>query len=224
LNANKKSLDIVLAGVGGQGVVLASTIIGEAAVEEGFEVRIAENHGLAQRGGTVTSHIRIGDEIYSPLIPEGHADIVVGFEPLESLRHAIFLKPRCGCAVVNTQSIPSIPARLGLEKYPLTSSLIQTLRKITKFVYPFDAHRTAIKAGSVKTLNTVMIGALAAAAKLPFSLKSIEEAIKRSVPLGTEKLNLEAFKRGLESIRSLEPPNLRNRVLMPHIRAKISPA
>jgi|YelNatPaOPRAMG01_1025707.scaffolds.fasta_scaffold155685_2 indolepyruvate ferredoxin oxidoreductase beta subunit len=196
----KGGLNVILAGVGGQGVILSSTIIGEAAVEEGLSVRIAESRGLAQRGGIVTSHIRIGREIYSPLIPKGMADGIVGFEPMEFLRHCEYLKGNGGFGVVNKEPILPVTARIGLEKYPDYGAMMDAIMGSADRIYIIDGSGIAKRLGNPNMLSTVMVGAFYAAAKPPISKRALEEAIRRNVPKGTEEANLKAFEEGIRAI------------------------
>jgi indolepyruvate ferredoxin oxidoreductase beta subunit len=196
----RESFNIILAGVGGQGVILSSTIIGEAAVEDGLRVRIAESRGLAQRGGIVTSHIRIGKGIHSPLIPKGKADGVVGFEPMEFLRHCEYLKGEGGFGVVNKDPILPVTSRIGLEGYPDYGALMDAIRSSAAEVYIIDGLGIAKELGNPNMLSIVMVGALYAAAGLPISRGALEASIRRNVPKGTEGANLKAFEEGIRAI------------------------
>ncbi len=199
----KKSVDLIISGVGGQGVVLASTMIGRVAVDEGLDVKIAETHGLAQRGGSVVSHVRIGRNLFSPLIPSGQADAIVSFEPLEAARYVSFIQPSSGIIIFNTKGILPMPVRLGMENYPSVESLITILRKYSPRIYPIDADQIAIKAGNIRTSNIVMLGALTASIRLPFSIECFKTTIKQDVPKGTEEVNMRAFTLGIEAAKNL---------------------
>lgn len=196
----KGNLNVILAGVGGQGVILSSTIIGEAAVEEGLSVRIAESRGLAQRGGIVVSHIRIGRGIYSPLIPKGMADGIVGFEPMEFLRHCEYLRGDGGFGIVNGNPILPVTSRIGLEKYPDYEAMMEAIRSSAERVYIIDGSGIAERLGNPNMLSIVMVGALYAVAKPPISRRAMEESIRRNVPKGTEEANLKAFEEGIRAI------------------------
>jgi indolepyruvate ferredoxin oxidoreductase beta subunit len=199
----KRSVDIIISGIGGQGVVLASTMIGSAAVDEGLDVKIAETHGLAQRGGSVMSHVRIGRDLFSPLIPSGQADAIVSFEPLEVARYVSFIQPVSGIMIFNTKGILPMPVRLGMESYPSIKSLITILHKYSPRIYPIDVDQIAINAGNIRTSNIVMLGALTASIRLPFSIESLKTAIKKGVPKGTEEVNMRAFTLGIEAMKNL---------------------
>jgi indolepyruvate ferredoxin oxidoreductase beta subunit len=198
-----KSVDLVISGVGGQGVILLSTVIGRAAVNEGLDVKIAETHGLAQRGGSVVSHVRIGRNIFSPLIPIGQANAIVSLEPLEAARYVSFVQPGSGVIIFNTKGILPMPVRLGMESYPSMESLILLLRKYSPRIYPIDADQIAAKVGNIRTSNIVMLGALAASILLPFSIESLKTIIKRDAPKGTEEANMRAFTLGFEAAKHL---------------------
>ncbi|MEM2226287.1 MAG: indolepyruvate oxidoreductase subunit beta [Candidatus Bathyarchaeia archaeon] len=196
----RENLNVILAGVGGQGVILSSTIIGEAAVEEGLSVRIAESRGLAQRGGIVVSHIRIGRGIHSPLIPKGMADGIVGFEPMEFLRHCEYLKGDGGFGIVNSEPILPVTSRIGLERYPDYEAMMEAARSSAERVYIIDGTGIAKSLGNPNMLSIVMVGALYAVAKPPISRRAMEESIRRNVPKGTEEANLKAFEEGIRAI------------------------
>ncbi len=197
------SIGIVMAGVGGQGIILASRILGEAALEAGLNVRIGETHGLAQRGGSVVNHIKIGKGVFSPLIPEGQADALVSLEPLEALRYVDLLKPNA-TVIVNERGVPPITVEIGMEDYPPASSLISALRRITPNVYSFDAGKIAVEAGNVHAVNIVLLGALYAVINLPFSVDSLKACIRRCVPSGTEEVNIRAFDLGYELAKGMK--------------------
>ena len=192
-----KGFNIIIAGVGGQGVFLASTILGAAALLENLHTRIAETHGLAQRGGSIISHVKIGREVSSPLIPEAKADVLIAFEPLEALRYAYLLK-RDGKIIVNTEPIKPLTAIIGQTKYPSLEAIISTLHKAFHHITTLNATKIAKKAGNPRTANIVLLGALAAAANLPFKEDSLKKAILLNVPKGTEDINLKAFKLGYD--------------------------
>ncbi|MBS7643559.1 indolepyruvate oxidoreductase subunit beta [Candidatus Bathyarchaeota archaeon] len=199
----KKSVDLIISGVGGQGVILLSTMIGRAAINEGLDVKIAETHGLAQRGGSVVSHVRIGRNIFSPLIPIGQADAVIGLEPLEAARYVSFIQPGSGVIIFNIKRVLPLPVRLGTESYPSIESLITILRKYSSCIYPIDADQIAEKVGNIRTSNIVMLGALAASLRLPFSIESLKAVVMRDAPKGTENANLLAFTLGVRVMKHL---------------------
>jgi indolepyruvate ferredoxin oxidoreductase beta subunit len=191
--------NLVICGVGGQGSILSSHIVGEAAIREGYHVRVAETYGAAMRGGAVMGQVRIGRNVQEPLIPTDKADALVALEPLEALRRAIRYLSPSGLALFNTRQLAPIDVNLGRAKYPTLEQVTQKLRMLTREVAAIDGTSLAEKAGSARTLNVVMIGALKGSGVFPISEKSLEGAIVGRVPLGTQDMNLKAFKLGMEA-------------------------
>ncbi|MGZ4924744.1 MAG: indolepyruvate oxidoreductase subunit beta [Halobacteriota archaeon] len=185
--AQDKKFDCIIVGVGGQGSIFASGVLGETALREGYEVISAETHGMAQRGGTVEVHVRIGTS-YGPLVPLRSADAIVGLEPAECLRFARYLSPD-GTAIINTHVVPAAGS-----DYPPVASLIQALAATCGRVIAFNATRLAIEAGNAQTLNVVMLGTLAHL--LP--LTTLEDVIAEYVPKKALEANVRAFKLGKE--------------------------
>ncbi len=187
--------NILLVGVGGQGILVASEIISEALMLAGFDVKKSEVHGMAQRGGSVVSHVRFGSKVYSPIIPEGEADILVGFELLEAYRYLPLLK-KSAKLVVNSLKINPPSVSTGKESYPEGIA-----GKISK-VYPdsifIDGIELAKQSGNARTANTVLLGALCAlsGSDEKFWLKAIE----KMVPAKTLEVNKKAFELGKNSI------------------------
>jgi indolepyruvate ferredoxin oxidoreductase beta subunit len=188
--------NILLVGVGGQGILVASEIIAETLMLAGFDVKKSEVHGMAQRGGSVVSHVRFGEKVYSPIIPEGEADILVGFELLEAYRYLPLLKAT-GKIVVNDLKINPPIVSIGQEAYP--EGVAEKIRGIYPDSELVDGLGLAKQAGNVKTGNTVLLGALS-------KLSGIEEkfwisAIERMVPAKTLDMNRKAFELGRSSCR-----------------------
>ncbi|MGM0409954.1 MAG: indolepyruvate oxidoreductase subunit beta [Bacillota bacterium] len=189
-----KSVNIMLAGVGGQGVLLASEVISKVAMEKGYDVKKSEVHGMAQRGGSVVSNVRFGEKIYSPIIAEGEADILLAFEKLEALRWLNYLKED-GIIITNTQKIDPLPVANGREKYP--EKVMDKLEKSGHKVISLDALSKAREAGTQKAINTVLLGALAN--EIDISKDLFEKVIKENVPESTIEINTTAFKAGFEA-------------------------
>ncbi|WP_174591450.1 indolepyruvate oxidoreductase subunit beta [Methanocella conradii] len=187
--------DLLIVGVGGQGVILASDIIGKAAVLEGLPVRSAETHGMAQRGGAVENHVRIGCK-YGSLIPAGGADCLLSMEPLEALRFARYLSPK-GIAIINTEKIVPVTVNLGKVQYPEVDIIIDTMKGLCSGVKAANYTALAKKAGAVQALNVAMIGAVSK--YLPVKADTLKEAIAKSVPPKTVAVNLRAFDLGREA-------------------------
>jgi len=189
--------NIVLAGVGGQGILLAGEILGTAALKEGLNVRVSEIHGMAQRGGSVTSNVRIGEGVLAPTVVEGTADIIVGFEPIETLRNLRFASAKT-TVLLNNESIPPPGLTAKLMDYPSLGDIINKIHMFTEKIIVLEAAEAAEKAGSILTRNAVLIGALAATEKMPVNDESLKEAIRGLVPARYLKMNMKAFELGRE--------------------------
>jgi indolepyruvate ferredoxin oxidoreductase beta subunit len=183
--------NLLLSGVGGQGVVLASYVLSQVALAEGYDVKQSEVHGMSQRGGSVTSHFRFGDKVWSPLVTVGTADILLAFESLEALRYVHWLKPE-GLLVYNSLRINPSPVAAGLASYP--ADIDERIAEAYPNVRCVDANALAQEAGTVKAANVVMLGAVSAA--LPFAPETWETVIRRVVPPKTVDVNLKAFSLG----------------------------
>ncbi|MGB9834934.1 MAG: indolepyruvate oxidoreductase subunit beta [bacterium] len=188
-------LNLIVAGVGGQGSVLASHIIAEAAIDQGFKVRVGETFGAAMRGGAVASHVRIGD-VSSPLIKMHQAQAILALEPLEGLRVGLKFLASNGIVILNTRSIPPVDVFMGKFIYPEIKEIVRDLESLGGKVYAFDATQIAIEAGSARTLNSVILGALSASKIWPFPPEILEEAIMTRVPPQTKDVNSRAFRLG----------------------------
>lgn len=187
-----KELNIMVVGVGGQGTLLTSRIIGKTALKAGLDVKLSEVHGMAQRGGSVVTFVRFGDKVNEPVVEEGCADILIAFERLEALRYAHFLK-KDGIIVVNDCRIDPMTVVIGASKYP--ENIIDTLKKEHK-VYAIDGLGIAKKLGNAKVLNSVVLGA--SALHIGFSKEEWIDVIKNTVPQKTIEINEKAFMLGYE--------------------------
>jgi len=187
--------DIFITGVGGQGSLSASRFLGEAAVKAGYKVLVGEIHGMAQRGGIVESTVRIG-EVHGPVIPDGQADVVLGFEPVETLRA---LPKASAETLVITNTHPIVPPLVSMkgEKYPETDDVLDRIRAFCKRVIALDATALAQQIGNVQTLNTILLGIVAGAGVLPFSTDHLRDVIFTSVPKRALEVNKKAFATGL---------------------------
>jgi indolepyruvate ferredoxin oxidoreductase beta subunit len=193
--------DLVIVGVGGQGTILASDILGMAAVNEGLPVMSSETHGMAQRGGSVINHVRL-DCRYGSLIPAGRADAILALEPAEGLRAIDFLSPE-GVVVVNINPVLPITVLSGASMYPDVDAVLGELKGRCKHLVPLDADRIAIEAGHPLTANVALIGAISNF--LPLDARSLEESISNLVPPKTVDVNLKAFRLGREtSLQAIE--------------------
>ena len=195
--AAMSSKNIMIVGVGGQGTLLASRLLGSALVESGFEVKVSEIHGMSQRGGSVVTYVKYGDEVNSPTIEAGEADIILAFEKLEAIRWLSFLKPD-GKLIVNDQCIDPMPVITGVAKYP--QNVTQAIEEAGASIIEIDALSLALKAGSAKAVNVVLIGAMAS--HMDIDYETWTGAIKNTVPEKFLDMNLEAFRLGYEFEKS----------------------
>jgi indolepyruvate ferredoxin oxidoreductase beta subunit len=189
----KESFDILVVGIGGQGTILTSNILGEACLIDGRSVRGAETHGMAQRGGSVETHIRIGAQ-HGPLIPAGEADLVIALELIEALRYRHFLADE-GSMVVNRELIVPTSVHMKKLRVPTAEDILERLGEVHPCV--IEANSLALRAGSVLTQNIVMLGA--ASRHLPLGADTLIEAIRRCVPTKTVDMNLTAFALGRDA-------------------------
>lgn len=182
--------NIVIVGVGGQGTLLASRIIGSVVVDAGYDVKVSEVHGMSQRGGSVITYVRYGDKVNSPIITEKNADIVLAFEKLEALRGLDFVKDG-GKIIVNTQEIMPMPVVTGAAKYP--EGILETIAEKCELITA-DASKIALEVGNIKAANVVLIGVLAKNSGI--EKEKWIEAVKTNVPAKFLDLNLAAFEKG----------------------------
>jgi indolepyruvate ferredoxin oxidoreductase beta subunit len=183
--------NVFLAGVGGQGILLASEVLCEAFLLSGYDVKKSEVHGMAQRGGAVTTHLRFGKKVFSPLIEPGTADLLVAFEKMEALRFAHYLRPG-GAAVVNAQEILPPSVATGKERYP--SGIEGRLRERTANLFVVDALAAALSLHEVRAVNIVMVGA--ASHFLPLAEETYVEALRATLPPRIAEVNVRAFRAG----------------------------
>lgn len=183
--------NIMIVGVGGQGSLLASKLLGKLFLSRGYDVKVSEVHGMSQRGGSVVTYVRYGDKVYSPIIDKGQADFILSFELLEAARWTEYLKPG-GRVVTNTQQINPMPVITGAAQYP--QGLVEKMRQAGMDVDAFDALSLAEEAGSAKAVNIVLLGRLSKS--FDFSQAEWEQAIRESVPPKFLELNLRAFALG----------------------------
>lgn len=182
---------IMIVGVGGQGTLLTSKILGNVVLSQGYDVKLSEVHGMAQRGGSVVTYVRYGEKVYSPIIAQGGADIVLAFEELEASRWVNFCK-RNGTLIVNTQKIDPMPVVTGVKKYPVETMKCMADKQVK--IIPVDALTLAKQAGTVKVVNVVLIGVLAKSSNIPKEVWV--ESIKNNVPAKFLEMNLKAFELG----------------------------
>ena len=183
--------NIMIVGVGGQGSLLASKLLGYLLLTEGYDVKVSEVHGMSQRGGSVVTHVRFGEKVYSPIIDKGEADFIVSFEQLEAARYIEYLKPE-GRVVVNTQQIDPMPVITGAAAYP--ENLIGKMKDLGINVDAMDCLSLANEAGSSKAVNIVLMGRLSRYFDIP--VEKWKKAIEDCVPEKFRELNLKAFDLG----------------------------
>ena len=183
--------NIMIVGVGGQGSLLASKLLGRLLVDEGYDVKVSEVHGMSQRGGSVVTYVRFGDKVYSPIIEEGEADFIVSFEKLEAARYIKDLK-KGGTVIVNTQQIDPMPVIIGSETYP--AGVLEEMQEKGVHVDAIDALSLASEAGSAKACNIVLMGRLAKYFDIP--AEKWEAAIEKCVKPAFVEINKTAFRLG----------------------------
>lgn len=182
--------NIMIAGVGGQGTLLTSRILGGLILEAGYDVKLSEVHGMAQRGGSVVTFVRYGDKVYEPIVEAGQADVLIAFERLEALRYAHFLKEN-GVLIINDQRIDPMPVVIGAAAYP--SNIVKDLSAKYK-VLCVNAMEEARELGNIRTFNVVILGV--AAQYMEFSKEDWLNAIEAAVPPKTVEINKKAFVKG----------------------------
>lgn len=197
----KDPLNLIIAGVGGQGNLVVSRLVGSALVEQGYIVTVGETYGASQRGGPVMSHIRISqDTQYSPLIPDGGADVILGMEPAETARmFGQFGNPNV-VTIVNPRPIYSIDVTSGAAEYPDLDKLMKAIKELSAKTLVVNATEEAQKLGNPILANVILIGALVGSGVLPVDKESIEAVIKESFPKALDA-NMKALNKGIELVR-----------------------
>ena len=191
-------LNIVFSGIGGQGIVVASDIFCEAALLDGLDVAKAEVHGMAQRGGSIVAHVRVGENVQAPLIETGKADIILGFEVLEAARVLPMLKKN-GTVIVNTKYIPPSTSAARLSNFT-DEKILGIIKDRTQKVHAINGIDIANKLGNILVVNTILLGAISSIPENPVTSESLEKAIAGRLKEKYVALNLEAFKIGREQV------------------------
>jgi indolepyruvate ferredoxin oxidoreductase beta subunit len=206
-----KNNDILLAGVGGQGLMLLSAVMGEACTRKGLGVVVGAQHGLSQRSGSISAHVRIGGA-HSPLIPYGSADLIIAMEAIEALRYVEYLKDG-GYVVMNsrimhpvTETGMLVQRRRENLPYVTLEQLIGNLGRVTSNIIVVEANRLAEESGNPRTENMVLLGAASGLEGFPLEEEALKEAIRRNVPERTIEANLKAFDLGVKEARRLKQP------------------
>ena len=190
--------NLIIAGVGGQGVILAGNIIGEVALAAGYDVKKTDTLGMAQRGGSVVSHLRLAPRVFSPLIKVSEADILVALEKLEAARWSRYLKPD-GIAIVNDQALPPLSVSAGRDKYPADEEITGIIEQRTGNYHMLKGAECAARLGNIKALNVFMLGCLARF--LPFEDALWRDSITKNLPQKVVKLNISAFEQGRKAMQ-----------------------
>ena len=193
----KDGKSVIIVGVGGQGTLLASRLLGNVMLSQGYDVKMSEVHGMSQRGGSVVTYVRYGETVYSPVIQDGEADVILAFEQLEAARYLSCLK-RGGILLLNTQQIDPMPVVIGAAKYP--QGLVQAMQEKGARLLALDALKLAKEAGSAKAVNVVLMGVLSAL--LQFPEQAWQQALEQCVPPKFLELNKRAFALGRSAQQS----------------------
>lgn len=186
-----QTTNIMIVGVGGQGTLLTSRVIAQAVVQMGYDVKVSEVHGMAQRGGSVVTQVRYGDKIYSPIISKGTADVLLAFEKIEAARWLDFLKPG-GMVIINNERVNPLPVMSGKAKYP--DDIHNKIASLVPRTVIVNATDIAEACGNIKAANVVLVGMLSQAINLPED--EVESAIRQIVPAKALDVNLAAFREG----------------------------
>jgi indolepyruvate ferredoxin oxidoreductase, beta subunit len=195
MKASVKEMNIIIAGVGGQGVVLLSEILGNAAVRDGFKVRGSEVLGMAQRGGSVFSNIRLGTDVEAPLTSDGKCDILVALEPSEALRNIQYLN-KTTTVIFNIRKVIPATVSMGKSTYPEIEQIKSRLQTVAGQVIAIDAQELAEKAGNRQSVNVVMLGTLFGCGKMPIAEETIKTLVRERFPAKAAEVNLKAFDLG----------------------------
>ncbi len=193
-------LNLLITGIGGQGIIAASDIVAETALAAGFDVKKTDSLGMAQRGGSVVSHIRLAPKVRSPLVKMGEADIILAFEKLESARWSHYLRPD-GIAIINNHSVPPPSVSLGKERYPGDEEITDILKQQTDKIYLINGADLAEELGNIKTLNILMLGCLSIF--IPFEEDIWRDCIAKRLPARVVELNTTAFEQGRREIENI---------------------
>jgi indolepyruvate ferredoxin oxidoreductase beta subunit len=202
MKTNGDCLNVIITGVGGQGNILASHILATAAISNGFHTTIGETYGQSQRGGAVMSHVRLSRELqFGPLIPEGGADVIVGLEPMETLRVAAMYANPSTKIIVNPRPNYPLMVLYGAAEYPEVSELLERLREMAEAVKVVESTELAKEAGEAMASNVVMVGALAGSGWVPVPIGTFTGVLKDVIPPKVLAVNQQAFQLGIDSAK-----------------------
>ncbi len=195
---NQGKQDVLMVGVGGQGIILASDILGDVALDIGLDVKKTDTLGMAQRGGSVTSHLRMGEKVWAPLINTCEADILLAFEKLEAARWVGYLRPG-GAVIINNLAIPPLSISLGTQVYPDDDTVLGLFRRVTKSVFLINGTERSADLGDVRTLNIFMLGYLSCILPLKVTDAQWQKGMSKHLPAKILDLNKRAFEAGREA-------------------------
>jgi indolepyruvate ferredoxin oxidoreductase beta subunit len=203
MNLEKKDpISLIITGVGGQGNILISRLIGQTLVDEGYSITIGETYGASQRGGSVASHVRISKKTaYSPLTPEGCADIILGLEPLESLRILTLFGNESSFVITNTRPIHTMAVVIGDAEYPRLETIKDGIAKLSQKAWYIDASKIALDMGSPLLTNIIMTGALVGAGLLPIDKDRFKDRFRMNFKKEQLALNVKAFEMGIAEVK-----------------------
>jgi indolepyruvate ferredoxin oxidoreductase beta subunit len=194
------TVSIAIAGVGGQGVLTLADVLAKAALADGLNVRVGEIHGMAQRGGHVVCTVRIGQNVRGPIIDSGTADLLVGFEPVETLRE-IHLVRKDGHVLMSNHVQYPVAVSMGKAEYPSNEDILKSIKLFTNKIIQFDAMKLAIEAGSSRSLNMVMLGAIIGTGLSPITKKAAWDAVRNAFPKKFEPINIAAAEKGASKVK-----------------------
>ncbi len=199
------SFDLIVAGVGGQGSILLSHIIADAAIrsDPSVRVRVGETFGAAMRGGAVASHVRIGPDVFGPLVSRGGADAIVALEPLEGLRVSVDCVKRGGIVILNTRPWYPVDVNIGNAKYPGLEDIRAAIASLGAAAHLLDATGIALEAGNAKAMNVAMLGAVSATGRLPVVREDLAATMTERVPAKALDVNKRAFELGFSAMENL---------------------
>lgn len=203
MNGNTTNTDIIniaISGVGGQGVLTLAEILAKAALADSHNVRVGEIHGMAQRGGHVICTVRIGEGVKGPIVDEGMADLIVGFEPVETLRE-IQLISSDGIVLMNSHVQYPVAVSMGKAEYPANDTILEELKGFTENIIEFDAMALAIQAGSSRSMNIVMLGAIIGSDIVPIKKETAIHVVQQAFPGKFMEANTQAFNLGYDTIQ-----------------------